>query len=296
MSGLIAGLIAALAWTLASSLWRSLSTSLNAIQLNGLKNALASLVLLPVLITLPWGQQPQALLWLLISGGLGIALGDSLYLAALRRLGTRRTLTMESLSPLVAASSGWFTLGEQLPAEAWVGALLVTASVAIVALQKPPQTTLERDRQSRVQLQGVLMALLAVACGVAGAGVSRGVLISADLTPLQSAACRLLGGLLLLLPWMRIRWQRMTMPCPQPRPRERRWLTVLIATLLGTVLGILLQQIALQQLPLGIATTVLSTAPVMALLVARAERDRLGWQGLMASLLAVSGVALAVLS
>ena len=57
-----------------------------------------------------------------------------------------------------------------------------------------------------------------------------------------------------------------------------------------------LQQIALQQLPLGIATTVLSTAPVMALLVARAEQDRLGWQGLMASLLAVSGVALAVLS
>ena len=296
MSGLIAGLIAALAWTLASSLWRSLSTSLNAIQLNGLKNALASLVLLPVLITLPWGQQPQALLWLLISGGLGIALGDSLYLAALRRLGTRRTLTMESLSPLLAASSGWFTLGEQLPAEAWVGALLVTASVAIVALQQPPHTTLERDRQSGVQLQGVLMALLAVACGVAGAGVSRSVLISADLTPLQSAACRLLGGLLLLLPWMRIRWRRMTMPCPQPRPRERRWLTVLIATLLGTVLGILLQQIALQQLPLGIATTVLSTAPVMALLVAGAEQDRLGWQGLMASLLAVSGVALAVLS
>ena len=72
MSGVIAGLIAALAWTLASSLWRSLSTSLSAIQLNGLKNALASLVLLPVLITLPWGQQPQALIWLLISGGLGI--------------------------------------------------------------------------------------------------------------------------------------------------------------------------------------------------------------------------------
>ena len=282
LSGLIAGLIAALAWTLASSLWRSLSTSLNAIQLNGLKNALASLVLLPVLITLPWGQQPEALFWLLTSGGLGIALGDSLYLAALRRLGTRRTLTMESLSPLFAASSGWFTWENNFPQRPGL----------VLCWSQPPWrsspcsnrlTTLERDRQSRVQLQGVLMALLAVACGVAGAGVSRSVLISADLTPLQSAACRLLGGLLLLLPWMRIRWRRMTMPCPQPRPRERRWVTVLIATLLGTVLGILLQQIALQQLPLGIATTVLSTAPVMALLVARAEKDRLGWQGLMAS-------------
>ena len=296
MIGFIAGLVAALAWTLASSLWRSLSTSLNAIQLNGLKNALASLVLLPVLITLPWQEQTQPLLWLLMSGGLGIALGDSLYLAALRRLGTRRTLTMESLSPLVAACSGWLAMGEQLPAGAWAGALLVTASVAIVALQQPPETTLQRDRQTSIQLQGLLMALLAVACGVAGAGVSRSVLIRADLSPLQSAACRLLGGLLLLLPWMRIRWQRMRIPCPQPRPRERRWPRVLIATLLGTVLGIVLQQVALQNLPLGIATTVLSTAPVMALLVARAEKDRLQWQGLMASLLAVTGVAVAMLS
>lgn len=296
MSGVIAGLIAALAWTLASSLWRSLSTSLSAIQLNGLKNALASLVLLPVLITLPWGQQPQALIWLLISGGLGIALGDSLYLAALRRLGTRRTLTMESLAPLIAASSGWLTLGEQLPRGGWVGAFLVTTSVAIVALQQPPETTRLSDRQSNVQRQGVLLALLAVACGVAGAGVARSVLISADLTPLQSAACRLLGGLVLLLPWMRIRRQRMTMSGPEQHQRERRWPTVLIATLLGTVLGVLLQQITLQKLPLGIATTVLSTAPVMALLVARSEKDRLGWQGLAASLLAVSGVALAVLS
>ncbi|MAA96968.1 MAG: EamA family transporter, partial [Stappia sp.] len=34
--GILAGLVAALAWTVASSLWRGLSTSLNAIQLNGL--------------------------------------------------------------------------------------------------------------------------------------------------------------------------------------------------------------------------------------------------------------------
>ena len=51
--GILAGLVAALAWTVASSLWRGLSTSLNAIQLNGLKNGVACAALLPVLITLP---------------------------------------------------------------------------------------------------------------------------------------------------------------------------------------------------------------------------------------------------
>ena len=289
--GILAGLIAALAWTLASSLWRGLSTSLSAIQLNGLKNLIACTVLLPVLVTLPWNGQLRALVLLLISGGLGISLGDSFYLAALRRLGTRRTLTLESLSPVAAAAGGWFAMGEQLSLQGWAGALLVTVSVVLVARQQPPDATRMHDRSHTVQLQGLLLAGLAVVCGVAGAAVSRTVLISSELTPVQSAACRLLGGLLLLLPWLRF-----GVRFPQPRPSTVRWPRVLAATLLGTVLGILLQQVVLQRLPLGIGITVLSTAPVMALLVAPSEGDHLKPSVLLASVLAVTGVGLAVLS
>ena len=289
--GILAGLVAALAWTVASSLWRGLATSLNAIQLNGLKNAIACSALLPVLVTLPWKGEVENLFLLLISGGLGISLGDSFYLAALRRLGTRRTLTLESLSPVAAAAGGWLAMGERLSLQGWAGALLVTISVVLVAVQQPPDATRVLDRSRAVQLQGLLLALLAVVCGVGGAAVSRTVLISSDLTPLQSAACRLLGGLLLLLPWLKL-----GAGFPQPRPRHARWPRVLAATLLGTVLGILLQQVVLQRLPLGIGITVLSTAPVMALLVAPAEGDHLKPSVLLASALAVTGVGLAVLS
>ena len=289
--GILAGLVAALAWTVASSLWRGLSTSLNAIQLNGLKNAIACAALLPVLITLPWKGEVQSLMLLLISGGVGISLGDSFYLAALKRLGTRRTLTLESLAPVAAATGGWFAMGEQLSVQGWAGALLVTISVVLVARQQPPETTRLLDRTGSVQVQGLVLALLAVICGVTGAALSRTVLLSSSLTPMQSAACRLLGGLLLLLPWLRF-----GVRFPQPRPQKTRWPRVLAATLLGTVLGILLQQVVLQTLPLGIGITVLSTAPVMALLVARAEGDRLKPSVLLASTLAVTGVGLAVLS
>ena len=144
--GILAGLAAALAWTVASSIWRSLATSLTAIQLNGLKNVLACGALLPVLITLPWINQTQPLLLLLLSGGLGISLGDTFYFAALRRLGTRRTLTLESLSPVAAACSGWLAMGERLSAQAWAGALVVTVSVMIVAQQQPPDATRMPDR------------------------------------------------------------------------------------------------------------------------------------------------------
>ena len=287
--GFIAGLVAALAWTLASSLWRGLSTSLTALELNGLKNAIACVLLLPVLLFLPWTNESQALLWLFISGGIGISLGDSFYLAALRRLGTRRTLTLESLAPLIAALGGLVVMGETITGQAWLGAAMVSLSVVIVARQSPPDGT--RDRAHNEQWHGIAFGLLAVLCGVSGAAVSRSVLISTDVTAWQSAATRLLGGLLLLMPWLRIRTL-----FPKPRPKHRRWPKVLLATLLGTNLGLVLQQVVLKQLPLGIGITVLSTAPVMALLVAAPEGDHPRVDGVCASLLAVSGIALAVLA
>ena len=287
--GVLAGLFAALAWTLASSLWRGLATSLNALQLNGLKNGIACIALLPVLISLPWTHEGPGLLLLLLSGGIGIALGDSFYLAALRRLGTRRTLTLESLSPLTAASGGLLVMGEQLSGMAWLGTVMVTVSVVLVARQHPPDDTSRKDRSDREQVKGLTLALAAVICGVTGAALSRSVLQTTDLSPLQSASARLFGGLLLLLPWLRFH-----SAFPQPRPYHARWPRVLMATGMGTVLGILLQQVVLQQLPLGVGISVLSTAPVMALLVARAEGDHPQASGWLASALAVAGVALAV--
>ena len=264
---------------------------MTAIELNGLKNLIACSLLLPVLWCLPWTHASQALLWLLISGGLGISLGDSFYLAALRRLGTRRTLTVESLAPLIAALGGLVVMGERIQGQAWLGAAMVSVSVLLVARQSPPDGTRERDRTRNVQWQGIVFALLAVFCGVSGAAVSRSILISTDLTAWQSAATRLMGGLLLLLPWLRLRTL-----FPKPQPSQRRWPRVLLATVLGTNVGIVLQQVVLKQLPLGIGITVLSTAPVMALFVAAPEGDHPHAGGVFASLLAVSGIALAVLS
>ena len=238
---------------------------------------------------LPWHQEVPGLLLLLISGGIGISLGDSFYLAALRRLGTRRTLTLESLSPLAAASGGLLMMGERLSSLAWLGTVMVTVSVVLVARQQPPDGTSQNDRSTRAQITGLTMALAAVICGVTGAAVSRNVLLTTDLSPIQSASARLLGGLLLLLPWLRF-----NRAFPQPRPKIARWPRVLLATGLGTILGILLQQVVLQRLPLGVGITMLSTAPVMALLVARAEGDHPRSSGWLASALAVAGVALAV--
>jgi drug/metabolite transporter (DMT)-like permease len=271
-----------MAWTTASALWRSLSQFGTAIELNGLKNGLALLFFLPFLFTLPWTDQTRAIVVLLLSGVIGIAAGDSFYLGGLRRLGTQRALTVEAIGPVLASMGGVLMMGDTVRPAAWAGALLVSCAVVLVAQQSKASSA------TNGTAFGLLLCVLAVMCGLSGAFLSRHVLITSSLSPMQTAAIRLLGGWLGLLPLLRGRL------CPKHLPKGVV-AKVVLATLLGTNLGIVLQQIVFQILPVGQGITLMSTAPVMALFLHRLEGESLQWQGVVAGLLAVSGVALSSL-
>ena len=283
--GALAALAAALCWTLASSLWRRLPTSLSGAELNLLKNWLALAMLLPLVLGRPWPEAHGPLLLLAVSGVLGIALGDSLYFVALRRLGTRRTLTIDAGGPAVASVGGMVWLAEVPEPLHWLGLALITLALLLVAGQRSGDAL-----AGRRQLQGVALALGALLCGSAGALVSRAALRNAAFDPLQSALVRVLAAGLVLLPVLR-GWRTRGWG---PRPLIRRWPLGLLATLLGTTAGIALQQLALQRLPGGVAVALLATAPLMAIPLAHLEGDQPGWRGWLAALLALVGVSILV--
>ena len=285
LTGVLAALAAALCWTLASTLWRRLPTSLTAVQLNLLKNLLALVLLAPALALLPWPHAGSgALLLLAASGAIGIALGDSLYFAALRRLGTRRCLTLDAGGPAVTAVAGVLWLAEWPSPRQWLGMALISLAVLLVARQRPEP---EAAAAPAAQGLGVALALGALLCGSGGALLARAALRAGDLLPLQSAALRLAAAALVLLPLLR----SLPLRPPLPRPAGRRWPLWLAATLLGTAAGIALQQTALQLLPGALAVALLATAPVMALPLAPLEGDRPGPVGVAAALLALLGVS-----
>jgi drug/metabolite transporter (DMT)-like permease len=289
--GVAAALAAALCWTLASGLWRRLPTSLGPAELNLLKNLIALAVQLPLLL----GSAPDLPLGatglLLLSGVLGIALGDSFYFAALRRLGTRRTLTFDAGGPAVTAAAGCLLLAEWPGPRQWLGISLISLAVVLVARQRP-MAEAEGGLLAQQRL-GVGLALAALLCGGSGALLARAALRTSGLDPWHAATLRLLAATLVLLPLL---GRLMThLRRPRPRPPGRRWLLVLAATLLGTSAGIGLQQLALAQLPGGLAVALLATAPVLAVPLAPLEGDRPGALGVLAALLAVLGVVLVAL-
>jgi len=291
LTGALAALAAALCWTLASSLWHRLPTSLSAVQLNLLKNLLALVLLAPALVLQPWRVGWDPLLLLAASGVLGIALGDSLYFAALRRLGTRRCLTLDAGGPAVTAVAGFLWLAEWPSPLQWLGVGLISLAVLLVARQKPERSPAAGLAvPAAAQRLGVLLALGALLCGSGGALLARAALRAGELDPLQSAVLRLAAASLVLLPLLR----GVPASPPRPRPAQRRWPLWLAATLLGTSAGIALQQTALQQLPGALAVALMATAPVMALPLAPLEGDRPGVVGVLAALLALGGVSCVV--
>lgn len=291
LTGALAALAAALCWTLASSLWHRLPTSLSAVQLNLLKNLLALVLLAPALALQPWRVGWDPLLLLAASGVLGIALGDSLYFAALRRLGTRRCLTLDAGGPAVAAVAGFLWLAEWPSPLQWLGVGLISLAVLLVARQKPERSPAAGLAvPAAAQRLGVLLALGALLCGSVGALLARAALRAGELDPLQSAVLRLAAASLVLLPLLR----GVPASPPRPRPAQRRWPLWLAATLLGTSAGIALQQTALQHLPGALAVALMATAPVMALPLAPLEGDRPGVVGVLAALLALGGVSCVV--
>ena len=281
-----AALAGAFCWTLATLLWRRIPATLTANQLNLCKTLLAFLVQLPFLAVVQWPPgQGRALLLLALSGVVGIAWGDSLFFGALRRLGTRRSLTLTAGGPAVTALAGLVTLGERPHPPQWLGIGLIGLAVALVARQTP-----DPDGQGSPSLPwtGLALALAAMACGSAGALLARSALRSGEVPTLLAATVRLGAASLVLAPGL----GQLAGGLRQRRWPPLPWPSMALATLLGTNLGILLQQIALAGLPGGLAVALLSTSPVMALPFAHLEADRPGARGLVAAGAATAGVSL----
>jgi DME family drug/metabolite transporter len=305
-AAVLAALAAALCWTLSSLLWRRWPTTLTASELNLVKNLVALALQLPLLLLLaqPWQLPLRGLLLLVASGVVGIAVGDSLFFAALRRLGSRRTLTIDAGGPAAASAMGGLLLGEWPLTGELLGIALISLAVLLVAYgagapragaiaAAPPGDAAGDAAAVAVGVAaggGVALAVGALFCGSGGALLSRAALLSGSITPLQAATVRLAAAAWVALPLL-VRRRGTLRACWVAWRRGWRW--VLPATLLGTSGGLVLQQQALAGLPGGLAVALMATAPVLALPLAWWwEGDPPGWRGTAAALAALAGVSL----
>ena len=96
--------------------------------------------------------------FLILSSTLGIIVGDVLWLEALRLLGAKHVIVIDSLKPFIAAILGWIALDEVLLPPAWGGMALTVLGVGAVAWEEQRisaasqgNTNIEEDGQCIAQ-------------------------------------------------------------------------------------------------------------------------------------------------
>lgn len=286
--GEVAALGAALIWAIASVIYAGVGRQITPLVLNLVKGGIAIALLI---LTLLWQNNlwpavnPQALLLLLLSGAVGIGLGDTAYFAALNHIGPRRTLVLEALAPPLAAMVALATLQEYLPLTAWLGILITVTSVTWVVLERTPSPSTVRQRPS---LEGIGFGLIAAGGQASGAVLSRAALANTAIDPLWSSLVRVVAGVLVLLLWMVV--QRQSAQKLQPLQSPRLLTIIIVTAFFTTYLAIWMQQISLKYAAVGVAQALSATSPLFVLPLAIASGERISRAGLFGMVLACFGI------
>lgn len=304
IQGELAALTAAFLWAVSSVVYGLVGQKITPLLLNFIKGIIAIAF---ILITLVWQGEaipnlpifPATLL--LLSGAIGIGLGDTAYFAAINHIGARRTLLLETLAPPISAWLALIFIGEQLTTIAWCGIFLTLLGVAWVISERNPV-----NNNSHNLKIGIVWGLLAALSQAIGAVLSRFALIDSNITPLWSTLLRLVAGtiivsLLLLFPAINQIKSIIQNKYSAAVPFRSSFSTKTFASLVGTIilasfastyLGIWLQQISLKFAPTGIAQTLLSTSPLFILPIAIALGEKVSLRAVLGVFVAVGGIGL----
>ncbi|WP_297923159.1 DMT family transporter, partial [Metallibacterium sp.] len=268
-----------------------LGETLPPLTLNLVKNllVLGMLVLtVQVLGTTPPRLDALGLGVTLLSGVLGMACADSLYFAALNRLGASRAGIIGNLySPFVIGLSVLF-LGESMRPLQWLGFALVSAGVLVVSRARGHATELDRRRLR----QGVALGVAAIFLMAAAIVLIKPWLGGQPV--LWIVLLRTLGGLLGLL--VLFAWRREA-PWRTLSGRRVRWPLLLLAAFVGQYLAVLMWVGGYKYAPATVAAILNETSSVfIVLLAALSLREPLGARKLLGVACTLAGVACLLLA
>ena len=287
--GELAALGAAFLWAMSAVVYARLGQKIPPLALNLSKGVIAiALIALTLIVQRNYLTEIDAVALglLLLSGVLGIGLGDTFYFEALNSLGARRTLLLEALAPPLAALIALTFLQEALSLRAWAGIVLTVSGVAWVISERVPNSASKAVKP----LRGISFALLAALGQAIGAVLSRSALVDTTLSPLWCTLLRLVGGVLVLLLWIPL--QRQPRLWFKPLQSKKLLSMITLTALFSTYLGILLQQTALKYTATGIAQALISTSPLFVLPISAWMGEVVSFRALLGVLVALGGIGL----
>ena len=290
MIGEIAALSTALCWAVASRMFQILGKSFSPLALNFWKGLAAAVVLFVITqIFYPdFILTKEQVFWLLLSGAIGIGLGDTFFFKALNKIGDSQSILIaETLAPIITALFAMAWIAEWLTWQQWLGIAVVILSVdMVIKLQKKKQV-------EHFEATGYVYAAGAAVCQAFGAVISRDILTSTDIDPANASGIRLIGGMLIIVVLMLIKKDRWL---PKTDTLKQTWVLFAGATIIGTFAALYLQMLAFTHTKAAVVQTLFATSAILSLGVARVMGEKVSGRMLIWSFVALAGVAFLVVA
>lgn len=287
-------LACALAWAFAIVAFRHAGNNLNAQYLNLLKNTVMLVFLLPTMLVLDSSfSLPSAAMGIsLISGFIGIAIGDGLYLAAVQKLGASRAgLAGMMYSPWVVLLSGIW-LDEHLRRWQWIGMGLVLLGLLCVGLA---QQSRRGPSSEKFSWHGLGLAAIAMALMAAGIVMAKPILETQEL--LTVVWWRGVAGTLPLVLWLLRPSAPQQLMTHAPWAGVKHWGTLLFGCFIGTYVAMIIWLAGYKYTQASVAAILNESAALWIMLLAWwLLGERLNRLQLMSASLIALGVMLVLLT
>ncbi|MEL7643122.1 MAG: DMT family transporter [bacterium] len=292
--GEFAAIFTAVCWSLSALAFTSSSRMVGSQQVNRMRvliGFLALLVLNWVVFgtPIPLKTGNTTWLWLLLSGLVGLAIGDTFLYKVYQISGPRIGMLLQGMNPIFGTLITWIFLGETLSLQQILGMLLTLGGIGwVVSGQRDARMG---DSPNKITNSAILFGILA-ALGQAVSMVFSKLGMAGGIHPFAGNEIRMFSALVFLWGSALLRRQAgSTIKTSVANPKAMRWL--LMGTFFGPVIGISTSLLAVQKAPLGVATTLMALPPVFLLPISYfVYKERPGWQAAAGTLAAIGGIAL----
>lgn len=285
--GEICALSTAVVWSCSSLAFGAATLRVGAVPVNMLRLFTAT-VFVSVFILL---AQPSLalngtqIIFLGLSGVVGLAVGDWFLFRAYHEIGARITMLIMSTAPAIAALLAYLTLGETISPLGILGIGVTLSGIGVVVFAGGKE-----KGKVALSVSGILAAAMASAGQGGGLLLAKMAFQQGEINGFVATFIRLLAGLVVLSPVMisRFRSDRRVFAAD----RRALGLTVLGA-FLGPFVGIALSLTAVAHTSVGVAATLIATVPIVMLpLSAFLGREHLSARLVWGAVTAVAGVGL----
>lgn len=287
--GEIAALITALLWSFSSIVFAEASIRIGSQQLNINRLLFAAFFLGIVVwvIGFPDTVTFDQIYYLVLSGFAGLVFGDGFLFKSFHTIGARYSMLIMSFVPGISSLLSYLFLGEILSVQSLIGMLVTISGIALVVLEK-------NSGNSKFQISkvGFIYGFLGALGQAVGLLFAKNAFLLGEINEFAATFVRILSSVIMLFPFMIVLRKYKNPVALYMKDKPALYLTI-AGSIIGPFLGITFSLIAISNTEIGIASTLMSTTPILMLPMVRIYyKEKISAAGIIGTFVAVCGVAI----